>query len=388
MVGAGCAGVCTALEATDGGARVLCVDRFGGGGATALSGGVVYAAGTEIQRRGGVKDSADNGYRYLKIEVGDVVSDETLRRFCDQSAANLDWLANKGVVFGEEVFPGKAAYPPDGYFLYFSGNEMSEPYASAAYPAQRGHRTFGQGYSGYALFDALKRALLAHPGIELLTHSPVRRLVIDQHSRVIGVEVLALGGVSRWLHRGLERLFTRTPIWNLSRGLPTAVRTCMGWLESLSGRRTLIRANRGVVLATGGFGHNRGMVAHHAPHLSAYTPLASVGSDGSGIGLGQSVGGRTARMDNFDMGRHLAVSEPYVRGLLVNGQGRRFVGEDQYHATVGERILFAQAGVAWVILDHELYEEAKLRSRVRQGKRWAVWLNGILALHMGLKRGD
>jgi 3-oxo-5alpha-steroid 4-dehydrogenase len=29
-----------------------------------------------------------------------------------------------------------------------------------------------------------------------------------------------------------------------------------------------------------------------------------------------------------------------------------------------------------------------LRSRVRQGKRWAVWLNGILALHMGLKRGD
>ena len=41
VVGFGAAGACAAIEATDAGAEVLLVDRFAGGGATALSGGIV-----------------------------------------------------------------------------------------------------------------------------------------------------------------------------------------------------------------------------------------------------------------------------------------------------------------------------------------------------------
>ena len=44
VIGAGCSGICASIEAADRGARVICIDRFGGGGATTLSGGVVYAA--------------------------------------------------------------------------------------------------------------------------------------------------------------------------------------------------------------------------------------------------------------------------------------------------------------------------------------------------------
>ena len=45
VVGFGAAGSAAALEARSQGAQVLVIDRFGGGGSTARSGGVVYAGG-------------------------------------------------------------------------------------------------------------------------------------------------------------------------------------------------------------------------------------------------------------------------------------------------------------------------------------------------------
>jgi len=79
-VGFGAAGACAALEAAAAGADVLVLDRFGGGGATALSGGVVYAGGgTPQQHQAGVGDSADAMAGYLSVEVGDAVSAATLR---------------------------------------------------------------------------------------------------------------------------------------------------------------------------------------------------------------------------------------------------------------------------------------------------------------------
>ena len=42
VIGFGAAGSVAALEAAAAGADVLVIDRFGGGGATALSGGIVY----------------------------------------------------------------------------------------------------------------------------------------------------------------------------------------------------------------------------------------------------------------------------------------------------------------------------------------------------------
>lgn len=45
VVGWGAAGACAAIEARAQGASVIVVDRFEGGGASALSGGVVYAGG-------------------------------------------------------------------------------------------------------------------------------------------------------------------------------------------------------------------------------------------------------------------------------------------------------------------------------------------------------
>jgi len=116
IVGFGGAGACAAIEAADRGREVLVVDRFSGGGATAISGGIVYAGGgTRHQVAAGVTDSEEAMFDYLRLETGDVVSEATLKRFCAQSVENLRWLEENGVPFDASMAPRKTSYPTDDY---------------------------------------------------------------------------------------------------------------------------------------------------------------------------------------------------------------------------------------------------------------------------------
>lgn len=124
VVGAGCAGASAALEARAGGAKVMLLDRFVGGGASALSGGIVYlGGGTKYQQQAGYQDTPDNMFNYLKLETRGIVSDDTLRDFCNESVDNLAWLEKHGVRFEASMSPVKTFYPTNKYFLYYSGNE-------------------------------------------------------------------------------------------------------------------------------------------------------------------------------------------------------------------------------------------------------------------------
>jgi len=145
IVGFGGAGACAAIEAADRGADVLVVDRFSGGGATAISGGVVYAGGGTVhQKAAGCEDSVAAMFDYLRHEVGDAVSPRTLERFCSSSVENLDWLAAHGVPFEGSLAPRKTSYPTNDYYLYYSGSELVPPFRDVAAPAPRGHRAKGR----------------------------------------------------------------------------------------------------------------------------------------------------------------------------------------------------------------------------------------------------
>ena len=79
VIGFGAAGACAAIAAREDGAEVIALDRANGGGATALSGGIIYAgAGTTVQQQAGVNDSYEQMLTYLRLEVGDAVSPQTL----------------------------------------------------------------------------------------------------------------------------------------------------------------------------------------------------------------------------------------------------------------------------------------------------------------------
>ena len=100
IVGLGGAGACAAIEARRAEARVTVLERFTGGGATAISGGVIYAGGgTDIQKEVGVEDDVDAMRAYLAQEAGDVVEPETLQDFCEESAESLRWLSGLGLEF-------------------------------------------------------------------------------------------------------------------------------------------------------------------------------------------------------------------------------------------------------------------------------------------------
>ena len=56
------------------------IDRFGGGGSTARSGGVVYAGGgSALQQHAGYADDPEQMFEYLRMEVRDAVDEAVLR---------------------------------------------------------------------------------------------------------------------------------------------------------------------------------------------------------------------------------------------------------------------------------------------------------------------
>jgi 3-oxo-5alpha-steroid 4-dehydrogenase len=111
VVGFGGAGAAAAIEARRRGADVLAFDNFRGGGATAVSGGINYAGQTRIQKEAGVDDTVEDMFRYLQAE-GAPVKPETLRRFCEESSRNIDWLADMGVPYRGTAYHEKCTIPP------------------------------------------------------------------------------------------------------------------------------------------------------------------------------------------------------------------------------------------------------------------------------------
>lgn len=357
VIGFGSAGAAAALEARELGGDVLIIDRFEGGGATALSGGVCYAAGTSHQRAAGVQDDAGEMYKYMRLEASETVSDETLRRFCDESNGNLEWLERHGVPFSGEAFLEKTAMPPEGKFLYYSGNEKAPRYAGEARPAPRGHRTVGKGmWTGRVFFDALRRAV-EKSGIRQLYHAPGNGLVVDRGGRVIGVVVNIMPDASKSRHQSLHDKVSPVAPFTSARWERTIGQSLE--LEGRESRPVLIRARRGVVLATGGYEYNLPMLRHYLPssaaHFRALLRAGSLGSDGSGVRLGQSVGAATRLMDSKLISSFIGPPDTLLRGIMVNRQGRRFINEDSYVGFLGNAINDQKDCAAWLIVDSRTF---------------------------------
>ena len=358
VIGFGGAGACAALEAAQQGASVLVLDRFHGGGATAASGAVIYAGGgTPYQKAVGYDDTPEEMYRYLKQEVGDVVSDETLRRFCEESPNHLRWLEEAGVPFEASLCPFKTSYPTDDYYLYFSGNELVGSYQSQAKPAPRGHRVRGKGISGLALFHALENTIRRHGRIQVRCQTEVQRLVLADDGTVAGIEgrTLPPGGLPARVHALLSKINAKGNTY-----APPAAKVLNAFanlIVKLHARPYRARAKKGIILAAGGFIFNKDMVRKYNPIFLNCLPLGTYGDDGAGIRLGLSLGGSAARMERMSAWRFYLPPEALVKGVLVNRQGQRICNEALYGAKQGDCVL-ANEGKAYLIFDGKTYQEA------------------------------
>jgi succinate dehydrogenase/fumarate reductase flavoprotein subunit len=317
VVGLGAAGASAALEAAAAGAQTLVLERAsGGGGTSAMSGGVLYlGGGTALQKACGFEDSADEMFKYLMASVGRSPDEAKIRIYCDGSVEHYAWLVGQGVPFKPVFYEGCSGEPPTDDGLVWSGSEQCHPYRDIAVPAPRGHVPQMKHQTGPLLMRVLVAAVEASRARVAANHR-VRALVQDGDGAIVGA------------------------------------------VAETFGARVAIRARRGVVLTTGGFIHNDGM-------LEAYVPLArrcrvrvgAEGDDGSGIQLGAAAGAATLHMDAVSIS--LPVTQPWglKRGVLVDAQGQRFVNEDAYYGRLGEVALLHRDGRAWLVVDDAVFEK-------------------------------
>ncbi|WP_166869068.1 FAD-binding protein [Salinibacterium sp. ZJ70] len=358
VVGDGVAGASAAIEAADGGARVLLLDRAYGGGASALSGGVVYAGGgTRQQKEAGYSDTPENLYAYLRNEVGDAVDDATLRRFCEQSPGTIPWLEEQGASFRSSVAPYKTSYPTDAHYLYFSGNEKAHPYVASATPAPRGHRTVAKGLaSGKALWAALHESAL-RKGVEFIPIARVTELIVEDDA-VVGVRYRVLDQThpNAARHRRMTKRTAKIGNWAPDLVKGTTDRIQKLWDEGAEQREARASA---VILAAGGFIYNREWVAEHAPEFTKISPLGTPADDGSGIQLGIDAGGAVDKMGNVTAWRFLSPPSAFVEGVTVGMNGRRILNEDLYGATHGNALMREFGGKGWAVYDSLHWKKAR-----------------------------
>lgn len=386
VVGFGGAGAVAAIEARERGCDVLVLDRFHGGGATAISGGVFYGGGgTHIQREADVEDTVEDMRKYLEMELKGIVGGDTLRDFCETSSDNLIWLEGHGVPFEASLCPVKTSYPTDDYFLYYSGNESFRPFRDQAKPAARGHRAKGRGLPGASFYEPLRESAL-RVGARVQYETLVQKLIQDSEGRVAGVECLQIpeGTNAAKKHRKLNE---RALKWkNYAPALSKKWWTTCEKLEQQFGIRRRIRAKRGVILSTGGFIYNREMVSEHAPKYRPGMPLGTWGDKGHGIQMGLDVGGHTENMNRVSAWRFINPPLAWTNGIIVNKDGKRYVNESLYGAAIGEAMVEENGGKAYLIIDRTLFK--KSRSQVMWGRaQWFQAAPALLNLYFGAKKG-
>ena len=343
IVGHGGAGASAAIEAARAGADVLVLERLTrGGGTTANSTGVVYfGGGTRVQQACGFEDTVEEMIKHVRLAGGRQVDEEKVRLYCERSVEHFDWMCDLGVPFSDAFVAEKTTHPFGEESLFYSGNELVHPFADQAVPAPRGHKPAKPGEVGGFLAEFLL-AGTHEAGARVLNECRVQRLVQDDDRRVVGV------------------------------------------VADLDGVPAYVRARRGVVLAAGGFIMNKEMVAEHAPDLLAGNwETATATDDGLGIRIGAGAGGALINMHEGLVINAIYPPGSHCQGVLVNGQGQRFINEDAYSGRFSDAMLTRAQGRVFLILDDDIHGETQAFHKVAAVEETIGDLERALAMPEG-----
>jgi 3-oxo-5alpha-steroid 4-dehydrogenase len=341
VVGYGCAGASAALEARRAGASVLIVEATGGsGGASALSGGLLYlGGGTGIQKACGIDDTAEEMFKFLVEAMGPGADDDKIEVYCERSVEHFDWLVELGVPFKAKLLPLPHLITPADVGLVWLG-ENSYPFCDLAAPAPRGHRPAAEGLRGWLLMERLTRAVTTS-GVEVLCDAKVERLIVASDGRVIGV---------------LARRY---------------------------GEELALRARQGVVLAGGGFVSNEEMLRRYAPRLFGHGKLGTDNDDGRSIEMALAVGAVVQHMEAGEAAINFPPAlMPY--GIIVNGAGQRFINEDTYPGRIGQAALFHQSADVFLVCDEGAFVALPDAERMGRTPSWVCETVGQLEAEMQL----
>jgi len=311
IVGAGAAGLCAALAAKEAGIEAVVIERDDvPSGSTALSAGLVPAAGTRFQREKGIADTpavfAADIQRKAKDEADPAIVDVVAAR----AGPLIEWLA-------------------DRYGLPF---EVVDNFNYPGHSAMRMHGLPSR--TGRELIDRLRNAAEAND-IVVLAKSTAQRLFSDSDSRIRGVEVAHRDGTS-------ERI-----------GCEAMVLACNGF----GGNPELVRRYIPEMTDALYFGHpgNRGdaviwgdALGARLSHLGAYQGHGAVATP-----------------------HNILITWATIMqgGIQINGDGRRFCDETRGYSEQAAEVLRQPGGFAWTIFDARIADVARQFDDFRKAEK-------------------
>lgn len=162
VIGSGVAGLSAGLEASAAGASVLLVESQAKlGGSSALSGGIIMAAATSVQRTAGIEDTPDDLYRDYLLFNQYQVTPGLARRLAFGSGPAVEWLISLGVEYHAD--------------LMFAAEER----LPRSHVPLRG---------GYGVVQVLSAALRERPAVDIAVGRRINR-ILSEEGRVVGVGV-------------------------------------------------------------------------------------------------------------------------------------------------------------------------------------------------------
>lgn len=320
VVGFGGAGACAAIEAFDAGAKTAIMEvASASGGSTALSSAEVYMGGnggTRVQKACGYDDSTEAMFNFMMASMGELADEQKIRTYCDHSLEHFNWLVDKGIPYKDSEYKERAIMAMTDDCILYTGNEKAWPFRELAKPCPRGHNLEVEGDNGGPLFMKILTEQVEQRDIDIHYETRALTLIKNENNEVVGLQVRKDG-------------------------------------ETLN-----IKANKGVILCAGGFCMNEAMVAKYTPILKkANIPIGNPFDNGSGILMGQGVGGALVNM------MEAFVTMPYyppaslTYGILVNAQAQRFINEDCYHGRVAYHVLRQMGDRVYLIVSADEFEK-------------------------------
>ncbi len=166
VIGGGAAGIAAASNAKDAGASVLLLEKQAAlGGNTIISGGIIYATGTQAQKDAGVEDSVEDLVEYWYGRAEGNADKAMLTMVAEKSNETVEWLMEGGVALGNLGPTGLSTVPRA---LYTNG-----------------------GGSG---FIVPMTNVIKEKGVDIRTETPAVALLTNEAGAVVGVEAVAADG--------------------------------------------------------------------------------------------------------------------------------------------------------------------------------------------------
>jgi succinate dehydrogenase/fumarate reductase flavoprotein subunit len=357
IAGAGPAGMTAALIASLEGLNVLLCEKsnqVGGTGST--SAGTLWIPGNSQSRAVGFTDSAGQADRYLDALIGEGANRDIRKAYLQTGPAAIDYLCERSDVqflpcgthpdyrsnMPGAAVAGRAIVPEP-----FDGRLLGSEFWRIRPPVPE-FMLFGGMMVGKA---DISRLIGRFKSIGNFIYSAklLARYLIDRSKYPRGTRLMMGNAL-------IARLFYSLRRHNVPIIFDASIIDLAGDRDGVTGARLnnggkeiLVKARKGVVLATGGYGHNKHFRSAFMPQPVPEYSMSCEGNQGDGLDIGRRLGAAIApeqctsglwtpvsvvpRSDGTSgLFPHLVLDRAKPGLIAVNSAGRRFVNEaTSYH---------------------------------------------------------